>query len=153
MCSQERRQNGDIHYDMAVKLDQNWRRLTVRNYADKKHGLKLNFSSSHANYFLTWKYTTKDDKEYLETQGHPDLKNEPQTQEPKTHCRNGRKWKTQEKEKTRTAAPAIDLWCFPSGSVKALRVGYNELLSLANHQKKGGKTDLAKFIANHGCKQ
>ena len=27
-----------------------------------------------------------------------------------------------------------------------------ELLSLANQQEKEGKTDLAKFIANHGCK-
>ena len=53
----------------------------MQNYADKKHGLKLNFSSSHANYFSAWKYTTKDDKEYLESECHPNLKNAPQTQE------------------------------------------------------------------------
>ena len=81
VCSQERHQNGEIHYHMAVKLDRNRRWLTVRNYADKKHGLKLNFSSSHANYFSAWKYATKDDEEYLESECHPDLKNAPQTQE------------------------------------------------------------------------
>lgn len=81
VCSQERHQNGEIHYHMAVKLDRNRRWLTVRNYADKKHGVKLNFSSTHANYFSAWKYTTKDDKEYFESEGHPDLKNAPQTQE------------------------------------------------------------------------
>ena len=66
VCSQERHQNGEIHYHMAVKLDRNRRWLTVRNYAAKKHGLKLNFSSTHANYFSAYKYTTKDDKEYLD---------------------------------------------------------------------------------------
>lgn len=81
VCSQERHQNGEIHYHMAVKLDRNRRWLTVRNYADKKHGLKLNFSSTHANYFSAWKYTTKDDKEYLKSECYPDLKNAPQTQE------------------------------------------------------------------------
>jgi len=81
VCSQERHQNGEIHYHVAVKLDQNRRWLMVRNYAEKKQGLKLNFSSSHANYFSAWKYTTKDDKEYLESECHPELKNAPQTQE------------------------------------------------------------------------
>ena len=81
VCSQERHQNGEVQYHMAVKLDRNRRWLTVRNYADKKHGLKLNFSSSHANYFSAWKYTTKDDKAFLESECHPDLKNAPQRQE------------------------------------------------------------------------
>jgi len=52
----------------------------VRNYADKKHGLKLNFSGSHGNFFSTWNYTTKDGKEYLESECYLDL-NAPQTQE------------------------------------------------------------------------
>jgi len=52
----------------------------VRNNADKKHGLKLNFSGSQGNFFSTWNYTTKDGKEYLESECHLDL-NAPQTQE------------------------------------------------------------------------
>ena len=79
VCSQERHQNGEIHYHMAVKLDLDPRWLMVRNCADIKHGLKLDFSSSHANYFSVWTYVTKDDNKCLFC--HPDLKSMPQTQE------------------------------------------------------------------------
>lgn len=74
VCSEEKHQDGGIHYHMAVKLDRSRRWLKVRNYADKTHGVKLNFSSSHANYYSAWKYTTKEDTQYLESEGHPDLK-------------------------------------------------------------------------------
>ena len=49
--SEESHKEGGIHYHMAVKLDQNRRWLKVRNYADTKHRVKLNFSSVHANYY------------------------------------------------------------------------------------------------------
>lgn len=55
-----------------MKLDGNLPWRPVRNYADKKHGLKLNFPSSHTNCFSAWKYTTKGDREYLESEHHPD---------------------------------------------------------------------------------
>ena len=57
---------GGIHYHMAVKLDSNRRWLKVRNYADTKHGVKLNFSRVHAKYYSAWKYTTKEDAKYLQ---------------------------------------------------------------------------------------
>ena len=72
---------------------------------------EINFSSSHAKYFSVWKYTTKDDKEYLESKCRPDLKNAPQTQKASQTriAEMGGSAKRAEKEKTRTAAPAVDL--------------------------------------------
>ena len=81
VCSQESHKDGGNHYHMAVKLDRSRRWFKVRNYADSKHGVKLNFSSTHDNYYSAWKYATKEDQDYLQSQDHPDLKNvPPQTQ-------------------------------------------------------------------------
>ena len=153
VCSQERHQNGEIHYHMAVKLDRNRRWLTVRNYADKKHGVKLNFSSTHANYFSAWKYTTKDDKEYFESEGHPDLKNAPQTQEASRAriAEIGGNEKRGKKRK-RERHPRLTIYEVSQVAVQKGIKSRLELLSLANQQKKEGKTDLAEFIANRGYK-
>lgn len=153
VCSQERHQNGEIHYHMAVKLDRNRRWLSVRNYADKKHGLKLNFSSTQANYFSAWKYTTKDDNEYLESEGHPDLKNAPQTQEASQARvgemgRNGKRGK----KRKRGRQPQLSIYEVSQMAVQKGIKSRLELLSLANQQKEDGKTDLAEFIANRGYK-
>ena len=153
VCSQEHHKNGEIHYHMAVKLDQNWRWLTMRNYADKKHGLKLNFSSSRANYFSAWKYTTKDDKEYLESECHPDLKNVPQTQEA-SQTRITEMGGSEKHRKKRKQGWQLRLSIYEVSQV-AVQRGIKsrlELQSLANKQKKEGKTDLAEVIANRGCK-
>ena len=153
VCSQERHQNGEIHYHMAVKLDRNRRWLTVRNYADKKHGLKLNFSSSHANYFSAWKYATKDDEEYLESECHPDLKNAPQTQEA-SKARIAGMGGNEKRGKKRKRGRQFRLSIYEVSQV-AVQKGIKsrlELLSLANQQKKEGKTDLAEFIANRDYK-
>ena len=153
VCSQECHQNGDIHYHMAVKLDRNRRWLTARNYADKKHGLKLNFSSSHANYFSAWKYTTKDDKQYLESQYHPDLKNAPQTQEAsQTRIAEMGGSEKRGKKRKRGRQPRLSIYEVSQVAVEKGIKSRLELLSLANQQKKEGKTDLAEFIANRGCK-
>ena len=153
VCSQERHQNGEIHYHVAVKLDRNRRWLTVRNYADKKHGLKLNFSSSHANYFSAWKYTTKDDKEYLESECHPDLKNAPHTQEASQTriAEMGGKEKGGKKRK-RGRQPRLSIYEVSQLAVQKGIKSRLEMLSPANQQKKEGKTDLAEFIANRSYK-
>ena len=44
--------------------------------------MKLNFSSVHANYYSAWKYATKEDAKYMQSQDHPDLQSSPpKTQE------------------------------------------------------------------------
>ena len=52
------------------------------NYADKKHVVKLNFSSVHSSYYSAREYTTKEDNDYLQSQDHPDSRNKhPATQD------------------------------------------------------------------------
>ena len=81
VCSEERHRDGPIHYHMAVKLERNRRSLKVRNYVHGMHGVQINFSSNHANHYSAWQYATKDDTDFVSSEGHPDLRNVPQTQQ------------------------------------------------------------------------
>ena len=83
VCSQERHSSGGTHYHMAVKLSHARRWLRVRNYLDDNHSIQVNFSSVHSNYYTAWRYTTKEDSEYVQSVNHPELVNSapPRTQE------------------------------------------------------------------------
>ena len=60
---------------MAVKLESRHRWLKFRNFLDSNHGIKVNFSGVHVNYYSAWLYAMKDDKEYIQSPNHPDLTN------------------------------------------------------------------------------
>ena len=47
----------------------------IRNYLELTHGIKVNFSGTHVNYYSAWRYTTKDDDQYIQSKNHPDLTN------------------------------------------------------------------------------
>ena len=58
---------------MSLKLDRTQRWLKVRNHLAYHDGLAVNFSSTHHDYYSAWKYVTKIDQAYLQSQGHPYL--------------------------------------------------------------------------------
>ena len=64
-----------FHYHMALKIEKRTQWLTVCNFLDEKHGIKVNFSSNHNTYYSVYKYTTKEDKDFVLSDGHPDLEN------------------------------------------------------------------------------
>ena len=70
-----------VHYHISVKLNKRRRWLKVRNYLEARHGVKVNFSDRHVNYYSAWRYTTKENHSYLQSENHPDLTNvsEPST--------------------------------------------------------------------------
>ena len=50
---------------MAIKLSTKSRWLRARNYIDKEHGIKVNFSDRHDNYYGAYRYVTKEDCEFI----------------------------------------------------------------------------------------
>ena len=92
----------------------------------------------------------KEDKDYLESQCHPDLKNAPKTQQA-SRARTGGSEKGGKKRK-RGCQPRLSVYEVSQMAVEKGIKSRLELLSLANQQKKDGKTDLAEFIANCGYK-
>lgn len=66
-------QMNNYHFHMALKLEKRARWPRVRKYLDDTFGIQVNFSDSHSTYFSAYRYVTKEDKEALHSQGHPDL--------------------------------------------------------------------------------
>jgi hypothetical protein len=75
VCSKEPHKTSGFHYHMAIKLSKARRWLSVRRWMDNRHGIKVNFSCVHSNYYSAWKYTTKQDVSFIQSPGHPDLTN------------------------------------------------------------------------------
>jgi len=68
-------QNSGKHYHLSVKLDRNQRSLSPKECFPNEYGINANYSSKHHNYYSAWTYVTKEDENFIESAGHPDLKN------------------------------------------------------------------------------
>ena len=58
---------------LKTKRDRNKRWLSRKRFLLERCGICVHFSDIHRNYFSAWKYVTKQDKEFVESPGHPDL--------------------------------------------------------------------------------
>jgi len=76
-CSMEEHEiTGGYHYHMCLKLNMNKRWMPVKQKMSQEYGVQLHFSSAHINYYSAWKYTTKSDKNFIQSEKHPDLTQE-----------------------------------------------------------------------------
>ena len=73
VCSREKHAEVGEHYHIAVKLDRNRRWLRVKSSLKASHGITVNFSSEHSNYYSAWRYVTKSDQDYVQSPGHHNL--------------------------------------------------------------------------------
>ena len=77
-CScQETHKNGGLHYHLALKVNKYQRWMNSKRYLQDRYGINVHYSARHNNYFSTWKYVTKSDKDYIESQDHPGLNDYP----------------------------------------------------------------------------
>ena len=127
---------------------QEW--LKVRSYVDTKHGIKLDFSSVHANCYSGGKYATKGDKQYFQSPDHPDLKCPKMRKASETRVGNGKK--KEQKANKRKRKARLSVFNVSQLVVERGSGTRTKLLVLAKSQKNEGKTDLAEFIANRGYK-
>lgn len=70
VCAKENHIESGFHYHMGVKLFERHRWRRVRSVLEEKHGVHVNFSNRHENYYSAWSYTTKEDSEYIQSEGH-----------------------------------------------------------------------------------
>ena len=155
-CSQEEHRDGGFHYHMAVKLSARRRWLKVRNYLEDRHRVKVHFSDKHCNYYSAWRYITKEDAHFIQSESHPDLSN---SSEPCTSAASRAVLHKRSSEgdasgrgKRRKGRKRLSVFDVSQIAVeKGIRTRL-ELLAYANTQKRDGKTDLAMFIANRGAK-
>ena len=79
-CCLEEHKDGGLHFHLAIKLDRNQRWISSKTYLIDVYGISVHYSNRHYNYYSAWKYVTKSDACYIESEGHPRLDDtEPQT--------------------------------------------------------------------------
>ena len=81
VCCREKHRKGGDHYHLAIKLDRNQRWMMSKRYLQRTYGITVHYSNRHHNYYSAWLYVTKSDREFKESDRHPDLRNrgEPRT--------------------------------------------------------------------------
>ena len=144
-CSKEEHRDGGSHYHMAIKLSTRRRWLKGRNYLEQRHAVKVNFSDRHCNYYSAWRYTTKDDANFMQSESHPDLSN---SSEPCTSAASmavsrksssGLGVSTGGRKTSRKGRKSVSIF---DVSQIAVKIGI----------RTRGKTNLAKLIANRAAK-
>jgi len=149
VCSREPHQNGGVHYHLAVKLNKQNRWLKVRNFLSKEHGININFTAEHSNYYTAFTYVTKEDDDYVTSEGHPDLDNGPPRTMAASQARHSSQVETdhgvQGTKKKRLSA--YDVSCIITS--RGLKTPL-EVMALAKVQRDEGKHDLYEFIINKG---
>ena len=68
-CCLEQHVQSSVHFHMAMKLDKNQRWLPSKQYLLERCGFSVHFSAMHENYFSAWKYVTKEDRDYIQSDG------------------------------------------------------------------------------------
>ena len=120
----------------------------------KDYGVVEHFSSVHKNYFSAWRYVTKSDRKYIQSEDHPDVANvlAPQTSKASRKRRGSVKQKvsntTNNKTKKVKLTNSIIYDIIKHKNIKNRTV----LNALAQTQKEEGKTDLLTFITNRSIK-
>ena len=62
-----------LSHGYKVNLIKRW--LPIENYLKNKWSLYVHFSNWHINYYTAWLYTTKEDRNYIQSPDHRDLAN------------------------------------------------------------------------------
>ena len=156
-CREEHNEKGQ-HYHLAIKLDRNQRWMKSKRYLQDEHGISVHYSNRHHNYYSAWLYVTKSDRDYLESNDHPDLRN---LGVPRTDIASrSRRLRTRplenadDEESVGLAATQRKKKRLSKFEVSEIIVdrglkSVSELQALAHEQKLNGKIDLAEFIFNH----
>eukprot|EP00794_Sanderia_malayensis_P021424 gene21424-biopygen13 len=167
-CSKETHEKSGFHYHMAIKFSESNRWLKAKTHLQAKHNIIVHFSEGklYHNYFSAYKYVTKEDKEALHSDGHPDLTS---ATSPRT-SKSSKKLMCKKRERSANRmepVDGIDHQPGPSRPPKARRLSNLDvadviitktitdemgLYALANEQKLEGKTDLANFVFGKGNK-
>ena len=144
-----------FHYHMALKLEKQASRLSVRNLLDERYGVKVNISSRHNTYYSAYMYTIKEDDKRAISDGHPDLRQAkpPRTQNPiagnkrQAGRRPNHTSATGKGGKRGLSVYDVAQLIQPKKITSRL-----QLMALASSQNREGKTDLAEFICKRGSK-
>ena len=157
-CLEPHKETSGHHYHVCVRLSGPKRWNPVKNALIEKHGVVVNFSESHENYYSAYKYVCKTDKNVHQSANHPDLQElgSPPTKKCmsayKSMCKkrksNGKQNEKPKEKKVRRLSN-LDVSEFLVANDIKCEI---ELFAKASEQKDAGKKDLANFLVSRSPK-
>ena len=135
---------------LALKLQTRHRWLQVKQYLEDRHAVTVHFSDVHVSYYSAWRYVTKSDDAFLQSDGHPDLTDSiSRTMEASRKRKEGAQGTPTNNKTKKRRLSAFDV----SQIIRAKNIkNETELLALAEEQRLVGENHLAEFIVNRGSK-
>ena len=156
VCCLESHKVEGVHYHLAVKLTRPRRWKAIKMKIQEKYGISVHFSSRHDQYFDAWFYVTKHDREYTESDNHPDFKTcvPPRTAAATRKRKSKVNQKVAPNERQRPAKKQKKLTNFDVTEIILAKNIHTrtELLALSQEQKTKGNNHLAVFVLNRGAK-
>lgn len=148
-CEKHKEEPQQVHFHLSIKLKTVRRWKQVKANVTRSHGIVCHFQEFPANYYDAYRYVTKEDPDYITSEGHPLLTNSPQSK-PASAKRKAIRAASDvnvrpavPKKKAVTKLDVMDLYhIIVTNNINTER----ELFVLANLQKNEGKMDLLKFI-------
>ena len=144
-CSVENHRDSGKHYHMALKLNKVQRWLPSKRYVSEQFGISVHYSNIHHDYYSAWRYVTKSDEAYAESDGKKNVRGKAVV---KRVTKDKKKAKGVGKAKKKRLTPLDVSNIILNKNIRT----ENELLALAQEQREQGKTDLVAFILNRSPK-
>lgn len=167
-CCLEQHKNGGSHYHVALKLSGPKRWKSIKNRVFESHGIVINFSESHDNYYTAYKYICKSDDNVYKSENHPNLDEigSPKTKLCVRAYRNKRKAENEQNKSNEQGTSEHK----PKKATKNINAKKpkrlsnldvaefmvtnqikhsTELFAAANVRKEEGNKDLANFVSFH----
>ncbi len=138
---------------MSIKFSKNQRWMSSKRNLARNNGISVHYSAAHDNYYSAWRYTTKEDKQFLESDGHPDLSNpgkEPKTARATKNQRQRASKKPANNKRGSRKQKRLTAFDISEIIVEKDIKSKDELLIFAKEQKDEGKKDIAELIVSRG---
>ena len=144
----EAHKDGGKHYHMALKLSKRSRWAAVRRHILATYGINVNFNEGEEGdtYYSAYLYVKKEDREFIESEGHPDMTVMPKTTQALRSKR--RKARGAGKKRVRMMSDYDLLEMVQERKMKTRL----EVMALAASLESEGNCSLAECIANKGTK-
>lgn len=150
VCCKEKHQNNGEHYHLALKLNKVKRWLRIKQDFQREFDAVLNFSDGHPNYYSAYKYVTKSDTNFIRSENHPDLQNEPRTtQASQKRVRKNNSTDAPKNSKCKRLTNSDVSTIIRTKNIKTTQ----QLYALIESQREEGKMDLYTFVINRGEKK
>ena len=72
-CAEEQHLSAGVHYHTVIKLDRNQWWISSKRFLLESFGILVHLSEIHNICYSAWKYVMKEDEEYFQSEGLPNL--------------------------------------------------------------------------------